>query len=139
MDDGVALRRFVDAQEPVYDRVLGELRTGRKRTHWMWFIFPQIAGLGHSATSVRFAISSLPEAAAYLAHPLLGPRLRECSALMLEIEGRSIEAILGHPDDDKFHSSMTLFAQAGPEEPVFPACLEKYFAGEPDPHTLARL
>jgi len=138
-NDRFPLQRFIDAQRPVYGQVLEELRLGRKRTHWMWFIFPQIAGLGRSATSVRFAISSLPEAAAYLAHPLLGPRLRECSSLVLGIDGRSIEEIFGHPDDAKLRSSMTLFARAGPADTVFGACLDKYFAGEPDPETLARL
>ncbi|HUQ17077.1 MAG TPA: DUF1810 domain-containing protein [Candidatus Saccharimonadales bacterium] len=133
------MQRFVDAQEPVYERVLDELRAGSKRTHWMWFIFPQIAGLGRSAMSVEFAITSLAEATAYLAHPLLGARLRDCSALMLATAGRSAEAILGRPDDAKFHSSLTLFAQVHPTDPVFAACLEKYFAGRPDPHTLSRL
>lgn len=123
----------------MYERVLAELRAGQKRTHWMWFIFPQIAGLGRSAASVEFAISSLAEATAYLAHPLLGPRLRECSRLLLEVEGRSAEAILGRPDDAKLHSSMTLFAQVPGADQVFAGCLERYFGGAPDPHTLSRL
>ena len=118
---------------------LGELRAGRKRSHWMWFIFPQVAGLGRSTMAQEFALSSLDEAAAYLAHPLLGPRLRECTALVAGIEGRSIGEILSYPDDMKFRSSMTLFARAAPEEPIFALCLQKYFAGEPDPLTLARL
>ena len=139
MDDRFRLQRFVDAQRPVYSAVLSELRAGRKRSHWMWFIFPQISGLGHSVTSQAFAVSSLAEAAAYLAHPTLGPRLRECAALVAGIEGRSIEQIFEHPDDLKFRSSMTLFARAAPQEPVFVSCLEKYFSGQPDPHTLARL
>lgn len=139
MDDRFRLQRFVDAQRPVYSAVLSELRAGRKRSHWMWFVFPQIAGLGHSVTSQTFAMSSVAEAAAYLAHPTLGPRLRECAALVAGIEGRSIEQIFDHPDDLKFHSSMTLFARAAPHEPVFASCLEKYFGGQPDPHTLARL
>ncbi|GAC1696533.1 MAG: DUF1810 domain-containing protein [Candidatus Limnocylindrales bacterium] len=139
LSDRYRLQRFVDAQKPVYERMLGELRAGSKRTHWMWFIFPQIAGLGRSATSAKFAISSLAEATEYLVHPLLGPRLRECSALLLVIEGRSADVILGRPDDAKFHSSMTLFAQVAGADPVFLACLEKYFEGEPDPHTLSRL
>jgi len=138
-EDRYRLRRFVEAQEPVYERVLEELSAGHKRTHWMWFIFPQIAGLGRSATSIEFAISSLPEATAYLGHPLLGRRLRECSALMLAIEGRSAEVVLGRPDDAKFQSSMTLFAQVPGADPVFAACLEKYFAGRPDPQTVSRL
>jgi len=133
------LRRFVDAQGPTYPTALGELRAGRKRSHWMWFIFPQIAGLGRSAMAQEFALSSLDEAAAYLAHPLLGPRLRECTALVAGIEGRSVGEIFGYPDDMKFRSSMTLFARAAPAEPIFALCLEKYFAGEPDPLTLARL
>ena len=139
MDDRFQLQRFVDAQQPVYETVLGELRAGRKRSHWMWFIFPQIAGLGHSAMADRFALSSLDEAVAYLAHSVLGQRLRECSVLVAGIEGRSIAEIFGSPDDMKFRSSMTLFALAEPEEPIFAACLKKYFAGQPDPQTLARL
>ena len=139
MDVRFHLQRFVDAQEPVYETVLSELRDGRKRSHWMWFIFPQISGLGHSVTSQTFALSSLAEAAAYLAHPTLGPRLRECAALVASVEGRSVEQIFDYPDDLKFHSSMTLFAHAAPREPVFAACLEKYFGGQRDPRTLARL
>jgi uncharacterized protein (DUF1810 family) len=133
------LQRFVDAQQPTYATALGELRAGRKGSHWMWFIFPQIAGLGRSTMAQEFALSSLDEAAAYLAHPLLGPRLRECTALVAGIDGRSVGEIFGYPDDMKFRSSMTLFARAAPEEPIFAACLQKYFAGEPDPLTLARL
>lgn len=139
MDDRFRLQRFVEAQQPVYAAVLSELRAGRKRSHWMWFIFPQVSGLGHSVTSQTFAVSSLAEAAAYLAHPTLGQRLRECAALVASIERRSIEEIFGHPDDLKFHSSMTLFARAAPGEPIFAACLQKYFGGQPDPRTLARL
>ena len=133
------MQRFVDAQQPIYATALGELRAGRKRSHWMWFIFPQIAGLGRSTMAQEFALSSLDEAAAYLAHPLLGPRLRECTALVAGIEGRSVGEIFGYPDDLKFRSSMTLFARAAPEEPIFALCLQKYFAGEPDLLTLARL
>jgi uncharacterized protein (DUF1810 family) len=139
MDDRFHLQRFVDAQQPVYETVLSELRDGRKRGHWMWFIFPQISGLGHSVTSQTFALSSLAEAAAYLAHRTLGPRLRECAALVAGIKGRSVDEIFDYPDDLKFHSSMTLFAHAAPREPVFAACLEKYFGGQRDPRTLARL
>ena len=139
MDARFHLQRFVDAQQSVYDTVLSELRDGRKRSHWMWFIFPQISGLGHSVTSQTFALSSLAEAAAYLAHPTLGPRLRECAALVASVEGRSVEQIFDYPDDLKFHSSMTLFAHAAPREPVFAACLEKYFGGQRDPRTLAHL
>ncbi len=139
MDDRFRLQRFVDAQQPVYTAVLTELRAGRKRSHWMWFIFPQVSGLGHSVTSQTFAVSSLAEAAAYVAHPTLGPRLRECAALVASIEGRSIDEIFAYPDDRKFHSSMTLFARAAPREPIFAACLQKYFGGQPDPQTQARL
>jgi uncharacterized protein (DUF1810 family) len=139
MDDRFQLQRFVGAQKPVYETVVAELRAGRKRSHWMWFIFPQISGLGHSVTAQTFAVSSLAEAAAYLAHPVLGPRLRECAALVASIEQRSIDEIFDYPDDMKFHSSMTLFARAAPREPIFAVCLQKYFGGQPDPRTLARL
>jgi uncharacterized protein (DUF1810 family) len=138
-NDPFDLQRFVDAQAPVYDRVLLELREGRKRSHWMWFVFPQIAGLGSSPMAQRYAIASRAEAAAYLAHPLLGSRLRECARLVTATEGRSIHDILGSPDDMKFHSSMTLFAEAAPADADFGAALEKYFGGAPDPATLARL
>ena len=137
--DPFRLERFVDAQRPIYDAVVSELRAGRKRSHWMWFIFPQIAGLGHSAMAQRFAIASLDEAIAYLAHPVLGPRLRECAALVAGIERGSITEIFGHPDDRKFRSSMTLFARAAPQEPIFAQCVRRYFGGEPDPETLSRL
>jgi uncharacterized protein (DUF1810 family) len=139
MDDRFQLQRFVDAQQHVYEAVLKELRAGRKRSHWMWFIFPQISGLGRSATAQTFALSSLAEAAAYMAHPTLGPRLRECSVLVAGIEERSVDEIFDYPDDLKFHSSMTLFSQAAPQEPIFAACLQKYFGGQPDPRTMARL
>ena len=139
MDDRVQLQRFFDAQQPVYEAVLNELRAGRKRSHWMWSIFPQVSGLGHSATAQRFAVSSLAEAVAYLAHPTLGSRLRECAALVASIEGRSVDEIFGYPDDLKFHSSMTLFAEAAPGEPIFAACLQKYFGGRLDPRTIALL
>lgn len=139
MQTSFDLQRFVDAQAPVYDAVLAELRAGRKCSHWMWFIFPQIAGLGRSAMALRYAIASLGEAKAYLAHPLLGARLRECSALVAAIEGRTANAIFAYPDDLKFHSSMTLFAQASPADTVFQACLDKYFGGAPDAATLQRL
>ena len=114
-----------------------ELRSGRKRTHWMWFVFPQLAALGMSAMAKRFGISSLDEARAYLAHAVLGPRLRECCALLLGVNGRSIEEILGHPDDLKFRSCLTLFLQAAPSEAVFSQCLVKYYGGVPDPRTMA--
>jgi uncharacterized protein (DUF1810 family) len=139
MDDPHGLARFVEAQAPVYAQALAELRAGRKRSHWMWFVFPQIAGLGTSAMAQRYAIASLDEAQAYLAHPVLGERLRECAQAMLSIEGRTAHDILGSPDDVKFHSSMTLFHVAAPAEPVFESCLQKYFGGQEDPQTLARL
>jgi len=139
MRDRFQLQRFVDAQQPVYETVLGELRAGRKRTHWMWFIFPQIAGLGRSDMAQRFALASVEEAAAYLAHPVLGMRLRECCVLVMGIEGRSISEIFGHPDDLKFRSSMTLFARAAPDDPIFAACLRRFFGGEADAQTLALL
>ena len=139
MTDRFHLQRFVTAQEPVYEAVRRELRAGRKESHWMWFVFPQIAGLGQSPTSLRFAISSLEEASAYLAHPVLGPRLSECATLVLAVEGKSAPDIFGPVDSVKFRSSMTLFATADPALPVFRHCLEKYFAGTPDPATLARI
>lgn len=131
-----ALDRFVDAQSTVYNTVLAELRAGDKRTHWMWFVFPQIAGLGHSPIAQRFAIADLDEARAYLAHPVLGARLRECAQLISDVEGRSIDRILGFPDNLKLRSSMTLFAQASTDNAVFLAVLQKYFDGEADPRTL---
>jgi uncharacterized protein (DUF1810 family) len=139
MSDPFNLQRFADAQQPVYETVRAELRAGQKRSHWMWFVFPQIEGLGSSGMARRFAISSLEEARAYLEHPVLGARLRECSRLVADVNGRSIEEIFGYPDDIKFRSSMTLFAQATPENEVFVECLRKYFEGEADPSTLARL
>lgn len=139
MNDQYDLQRFVDAQRPVYENVCDELRKGSKRTHWMWFIFPQIKGLGHSALAHKFGISSLAEAKAYLEHPLLGARLRECSRLVAAVDGRSIDEIFGFPDNMKFRSSMTLFARAAPDGQVFNDCLRKYFGGEPDPSTLAQL
>jgi uncharacterized protein (DUF1810 family) len=137
--DPFHLQRFVEAQAPVYERVRRELRAGRKESHWIWFVFPQIAGLGQSPTSMRFAISSLAEASAYLAHPTLGPRLRECAALTLSVEGRSALDIFGPVDAMKFRSSITLFMQAAPKGDVFERCLEKYFGGKPDAATLEKL
>lgn len=134
------LERYVEAQEPVYPRVRAELAAGRKRTHWMWFVFPQLRGLGESATSRHFAIDSLAEARAYLDHPSLGPRLLECTRLVDAIEGRTLAEIFGSPDDLKFRSCMTLFAAAGgPERPLFDAALRKYCGGAPDERTLALL
>jgi len=137
--DPYDLQRFVDAQQPVIERVLMELGQGQKRSHWMWFIFPQIRGLGNSPVAIKFAISGREEASAYLAHPILGPRLGECTELVNRIEGRSIQQIFGYPDDLKFRSSMTLFARCAAQNKSFAAALEKYFAGEPDPLTLERL
>jgi uncharacterized protein (DUF1810 family) len=134
-----SLDRFVTAQDAVYDRVLAELRAGRKRSHWMWFVFPQIAGLGMSPTSQHYAIASLDEARAYLAHPTLGPRLRECAALVAASEASSAELLFGGIDAIKLRSSMTLFHRADPDDPTFPAVLDKYFDGRADPATDERL
>ena len=134
-----SLERFVQAQEPVIERVLAELRAGRKTSHWMWFVFPQIRGLGHSPMAQHFAIASRAEAEAYLSDPILGPRLRECARLVNEIEGRGIEEIFGYPDHLKFRSSMTLFAHVTADNKVFVDALSKYFGGEGDPLTLDRL
>ena len=134
------LERFVEAQAGVYGQACAELRAGRKRSHWMWFVFPQIRGLGSSEMAVRYAISSLEEARAYLEHPVLGPRLRECAGIVVGVEGKTVEEIFGDPDDLKFHSSMTLFAEVeGPSERVFHKALKKYFGGKTDRGTLERL
>jgi uncharacterized protein (DUF1810 family) len=138
-NDPYGLQRFIEAQDPVYDKVCAELRNGRKDSHWMWFIFPQLRGLGHSPMADKFGISSRQEAEAYLKHPILGPRLRECSRLVNLVAGRSIHQILGSPDDLKFKSSMSLFASIAPEEQVFKEALQKYFDGELDRLTLERL
>ena len=138
MDDPHQLQRFLDAQQPVYGSVLEELRAGHKRSHWMWFIFPQLRGLGHSATAQHFGIASLDEAKAYLAHPVLGTRLRDCSRLVARHADKTAADMFGYPDDMKFRSSMTLFAQASPGE-VFDECLRIHFNGQPDTLTLARL
>ncbi|MET4068556.1 uncharacterized protein (DUF1810 family) [Bradyrhizobium sp. S3.2.6] len=135
MTDPFDLERFLRAQDPVFRDVLAELACGRKQSHWMWFVFPQIAGLGFSAMSQRYAIGSRTEADAYLAHPVLGPRLIECTSLVLALEGRTINSILGAPDDAKFRSSMTLFGAVS-DEAVFDGALARYFAGEPDSATL---
>ena len=131
--------RFVRAQNPVFDHVLAELRAGYKSSHWMWFIFPQIRGLGRSPVSIEYAISSRQEAQAYLRHPILGARLKECTRLVLALEGRSVADVFGSPDDMKFRSSMTLFAQVSPDDDIFQRALKKYFAGVPDRLTLDRL
>lgn len=137
--DPFDLQRFVDAQARVYHTVLDELRAGRKRSHWIWFIFPQVAGLGSSPTAARYAISSLDEARAYLRHDLLGARLHECARLVNAIQGRSINEIFGSPDDLKVRSSMTLFARATEDNRDFVELLDKYYDGEEDPQTLKRL
>jgi uncharacterized protein (DUF1810 family) len=160
VDDPFDLQRFVTAQNPVYEEVCAELRNGRKRGHWMWFIFPQLRGLGHSQMAAAFGIASRDQAEAYLSHPVLGARLRECTQLVTLVEERSISQILGYPDDLKFRSSMTLFAAVASGDWVFPSgnqffpsgnqvfppgnqvfndALEKYFGGERDPLTLARI
>ena len=133
------LKRFVDAQASVYEHACQELRGGRKVGHWMWFIFPQVAGLGSSAMSQRYAIGSLTEARAYLAHPVLGERLRECAGLLLAISGHDAEAILGAIDARKLRSSMTLFLRAEPGEPLFRQVLERFYDGTPDKATDAFL
>jgi uncharacterized protein (DUF1810 family) len=137
--DPFDLQRFVDAQETVYDTVVDELRAGRKRSHWIWFVFPQLRGLGRSSTAQHFGIASREEAVAYLAHELLGPRLRECTRLVLAIEGRSIGEVFGSPDDLKVRSSMTLFARCSDDNADFLAVLEKFYDGAEDPATVERL
>lgn len=139
MDTDFDLERFVTAQQGVYETALAELQAGRKRSHWMWFIFPQVAGLGRSEMAQRYAIRSSDEAAAYLAHPVLGPRLRTCAQAVLAHGDRAVKDIFDAPDDLKFHSSMTLFADVAPDEAVFQDCLDRFFDGEADPATLARL
>jgi uncharacterized protein (DUF1810 family) len=135
----MSLERFHDAQAETYAQALAELRAGRKCSHWMWFVFPQLDGLGYSPTARHFAIRSREEAEAYLADPVLGLRLRECCAALLAIEGRSAHDILGSPDDLKLRSSMTLFAAVAPEDSVFRQVLDRYYDGEPDPRTLELL
>lgn len=130
------LQRFVEAQNPVIDEVKKELRSGRKRSHWMWFVFPQMEGLGRSETARRYAIASRREAEAYLSHPTLGPRLRDCTELVNAIEGRSANEIFGSPDDLKFRSSMTLFEAVADDSAPFRTALDRYYDGDPDPKTL---
>ena len=138
-DDPYNLERFVVAQDRVFKQVLSELKAGTKISHWMWFIFPQIQGLGRSPISIEYAISSRNEAQAYLQHPVLGARLKECTRLVLQVEGRSAIDIFHTPDDIKFRSCMTLFAQVSPDDDIFQQALQKYFKGVPDRLTLDRL
>ena len=141
MSDPYRLDRFTKAQDQdgIYQRAAAELRAGRKVTHWMWFVFPQIGGLGFTAMSREYAISSLDEARAYLAHPVLGPRLVQIATIVAGIEGKTAEQIFGSTDAMKLRSSMTLFSKAQPDEPVFAEILDTYFDGAPDEATLARL
>jgi uncharacterized protein (DUF1810 family) len=132
----LSLERFVQAQAPVIEQALAELRAGHKQSHWMWFVFPQIASLGQSQTSRTYAIQSLDEARRYLAHPVLGTRYRECCQAVMNVRDKSARDIFGAPDDMKFRSSLTLFAEAAPEEVLFQNLLEKYFGGDPDEATL---
>jgi uncharacterized protein (DUF1810 family) len=138
-DDPHDLNRFVEAQRDVYARALAEIRVGRKRSHWMWFVFPQIAGLGVSPTARRYAIRDLAEARAYLDHPILGKRLAECAEAALGVEGRSAFEVFGSPDDMKLRSCATLFARASPPGSVFHRLLDRYFGGEPDDKTISLL
>ncbi len=138
-DDPFGLNRFISAQHEVYNRVLAELKSGVKRTHWMWFVFPQIEGLGHSTTAEYYAIKSIEEAREYLNHPLLGSRLLECAEAVLAVEGRSASDIFGYPDDLKLKSSMTLFASVAETDSIFVRVLDKYFKGERDARTLQLL
>lgn len=130
------LQRFVDAQDPVWSAVRSELKQGRKRTHWMWFVFPQLAGLGLSATAQHYALADLTEAQLYVEHEVLGPRLHQAATLVEKVEGRGVAEIFGYPDDLKLHSSITLFAEAAPTDPIFGKILQKYFGGTPDERTL---
>jgi uncharacterized protein (DUF1810 family) len=139
MNDAYDLQRFLDAQNYIMDQVYLELRNGRKTSHWMWFVFPQVKGLGHSDMARKFAIASADEGRAYLGHPLLGSRLRECTGLVNAVNGSTIEQILGQTDAIKFRSSMTLFSYIAPAEKVFEDALTKYFGGQPDTATLAFL
>jgi uncharacterized protein (DUF1810 family) len=139
MEDPFDLGRFVRAQDPVLADVRRELRQGEKRSHWMWFVFPQLSGLGHSPMARRYAITSLEEARAYLDHPLLGPRLLECTLLVNQVRGRSAFEVFGSPDDRKFQSSMTLFALARPAEAAFREALDRFYAGAPDHVTVTAL
>lgn len=139
MKDRFNLQRFVDAQQDVYAQVLKELKSGRKVSHWMWFIFPQVQGLGNSLTSKKYAIRSLEEARAYLKHPVLGPRLLKCCRAILSVQGRSASEIMGYPDDLKLKSSMTLFSLADDTHPEFRQVIDRHFQGQSDGRTLELL
>jgi uncharacterized protein (DUF1810 family) len=139
MEDPHDLERFITAQAPIYDRVAAELQAGRKTSHWMWFIFPQLRSLGRSPTALRFGIASLQEAIAYWQEPVLGARLKKCTELVVAVENKTLHEIFGSPDDLKFRSSMTLFEQAAPDEPLFARALDKYYRGERDSATAALL
>lgn len=139
MNDAYNLQRFVNAQQLVFQQVLTELEAGHKRSHWMWFVFPQIQGLGHSDMAQRYAISDLDEARAYLQHPLLGTRLEQCASIIVPQVGRTARQMFGSPDDMKLHSSMTLFAIAAPDRSVFQEVLDTFFEGERDAMTVRRL
>ena len=138
-DDPHDLRRFIEAQQGVYEQARDELAAGLKRSHWMWFVFPQLRSLGRSATAQHYGLASAAEAAAYWHHPVLGPRLLECTRVVLAVRGKSALQIFGAPDDLKFRSSMTLFERVAPEQPAFAQAIERYFAGERDPLTLELL
>jgi len=133
------LQRFVEAQNPVYDQVMEELQAGRKRSHWMWYVFPQLDGLGHSAMAERYALAGVDEARAYLAHPLLGARLQACVTALLRHSDKSAREVLGSPDHLKLRSCLTLFARAAPDNPLFQLALVQFYDGEPDALTLTRL
>ena len=137
-DDPFELSRFITAQETIYDRVLSELKNGRKQSHWMWYIFPQLDGLARSATSKHYALHSIEEATAYLAHPVLGSRLLECAEIVYRTEGKTVSEIFGYPDDLKLKSSMTLFSEVAPK-PVFVGVIDKYFQSQRDTKTLQLL
>jgi uncharacterized protein (DUF1810 family) len=139
VDEPFDLERFVQAQQAVYAAVCAELHAGAKRSHWMWFIFPQLKGLGSSPSAQHYGVASLAEARAYLDHPLLGARLRECTQRLLLLEGRSAAAIFGYPDELKLRSCLTLFERAAPQEELFSEALGKYYGGQPDPRTLELL
>jgi len=139
MNDEYDLQRFLDAQQPIFERALSELRNGRKRSHWMWFIFPQLKGLGHSEMAQRYGISGREEALAYFHHPCLGARLESCCRALLQWKHRSATEIMGAPDDVKLRSSMTLFARVAPQPGVFQEVIDGFFGGKPDTATVSRI